>query len=141
MLGPGAHVCVIGAGTMGSGIAAHLANLGFQVTLLDATAESARAAFDRAKRARPPHFYVSQTADNIRLGSVDQDLGWAAEADWICEAIIEKLEPKRNLFERLDGLIRSDAYVTTNTSGLEIGRLVEGRSEGFQRTFMGTHFF
>jgi 3-hydroxyacyl-CoA dehydrogenase len=141
MLGPGAHVCVIGAGTMGSGIAAHLANLGFNVTLLDASQESVRGGFDRAKRARPPHFYVPQTADAIRLGSVQENLDWAMGADWICEAIVERLEPKQQLFARLDGLVKPDCYVTTNTSGLEIGRLVEGRSETFRRTFMGTHFF
>ena len=88
----GKKVCVIGAGTMGSGIAAHLANIGFQVTLLDITMESARTCFDRAKSARPPHFFVKQTADNIRLGSIDQNLDWLAEADWVCEAVVEKSE-------------------------------------------------
>ena len=70
-------VCVIGAGTMGSGIAAHLANIGLEVTLLDLTADSARQSFDRAKQARPPHFYLPATADSIRLGSVRDNLDWA----------------------------------------------------------------
>ncbi|HLO98905.1 MAG TPA: 3-hydroxyacyl-CoA dehydrogenase NAD-binding domain-containing protein, partial [Fimbriimonas sp.] len=68
------RVCVIGAGTMGSGIAAHLANLGFEVSLLDVSAESVRVAFDRAKSAKPPHFFLKSTADKIRLGSIAENL-------------------------------------------------------------------
>ena len=141
MLNEKSHVCVIGAGTMGAGIAAHLANLGFQVTLLDLSEESARAGLDRAKRARPPHFYISETADTIRLGSIADHLGWVSEADWVCEAIVEKLDLKRALFERIEPLLRPDTFVTTNTSGLQIELLSQGRSAAFQRTFMGTHFF
>lgn len=134
-------VCVIGAGTMGSGIAAHLANLGFQVTLLDLTEESVAAAFDRAKCARPPHFYLPETADTIRLGSIRDNLLWATEADWVCEAIIEKMDAKRALFEQLDAALPESTAITTNTSGLQISLLAEGRSESFRRRFMGTHFF
>ncbi len=135
------RVAVIGAGTMGSGIAAHLANLGFEVTLLDLTADSVRAAFERAKTARPPHFFLPETADKIRLGSIEENLSWAVEADWICEAIIEKMDAKRALFERLDGLISERTAITTNTSGLEIQLLCEGRSESLKQRFLGTHFF
>lgn len=134
-------VCVIGAGTMGSGIAAHLANLGFQVTLLDLSDESVQAGFARARNARPPHFFLPDTADNVRLGSIDKNFDWIAEADWVCEAIVEKLDAKRELFERLDGHIPETAAITTNTSGLQISLLAEGRSESFQRRFLGTHFF
>lgn len=134
-------VCVIGAGTMGSGIAAHLANIGFEVTLLDLTIESATVAFDRARSARPPHFYVSQTADKIRLGSIQENLDWAFEADWVCEAIIEKLNAKRELFAKLDGNLKPGAMISTNTSGLQIELLAEGRSEAFRKVFLGTHFF
>lgn len=126
---------------MGSGIAAHLANLGFEVTLLDLTTESVRSSFERAKSARPPHFFLPETADKIRLGSIEENLSWAVEADWICEAIIEKMDAKRALFERLDGLIPETTAITTNTSGLEIQLLCDGRSESFKRRFMGTHFF
>ena len=137
----GNNVCVIGAGTMGSGIAAHLANIGFQVTLLDVSDESIRTCFDRAKVARPPHFYIKQTADTIRLGSVDKNLDWVAEADWVCEAIVEKLDIKKSLFEKLEPFIAPDALISTNTSGLELGLLLEGRSESFKQRFVGTHFF
>ncbi|MCH7903930.1 MAG: enoyl-CoA hydratase/isomerase family protein [Armatimonadetes bacterium] len=134
-------VCVIGAGTMGSGIAAHLANLGLEVTLLDLTADSARQSFDQAKQARPPHFYLATTADSIRLGSVRDNLEWAKEADWVCEAIIEKMDAKRSLFEQLDDILPPETMLTTNTSGLQIELLSAGRSAAFRSKFMGTHFF
>jgi len=135
------QVCVIGAGTMGSGIAAHLANLGFSVTLLDMTPESVKAAFDRATQQKPPHFYVPGTAQTIRLGSIAENLDWVSEADWVCEAIVEKLDAKRALFESIEARLRPDALVSTNTSGLQIQLLTEGRSETFRRRFLGTHFF
>ncbi len=134
-------VVVIGAGTMGSGIAAHLANIGFEVSLLDLTEESVNSAFDRAKAAKPPHFYMSETAGKIRLGSIQQNLDWVREADWVCEVIVEKLDAKKALFEKLDGLVPDSAMISTNTSGLQIGLLAEGRSESFRNRFIGTHFF
>lgn len=141
MLNKDSKVCVIGAGTMGSGIAAHLANVGMDVTLLDLTDSSIRTAFDKAIHARPPHFYVPETAQRIRLGSIESNMAWVSEADWICEAIVEKLDAKRSLFRQIELMARPETVVTTNTSGLEIGLLAEGRTEEFRRTFMGTHFF
>ena len=137
----GNKVCVIGAGTMGCGIAAHLANLGFDVTLLDLTLESVHSGFERAKNARPPHFYLKQTHDKIRLGSIKNDIHWVSEADWVCEAIIENLDAKRTLYEQIEKHLAEDAFVSSNTSGLEIGLLALGRSESFQQRFLGTHFF
>lgn len=134
-------VCVLGAGTMGSGIAAHLANIGFQVSLLDRTVDEAGAAFERAKKIRPPHFYLAETAEAVRIGGVSDHHDWIAEADWVCEAIIEKPEAKKALYAEVDPLLRPDAFITTNTSGLEISLLAEGRSESFRRRFLGTHFF
>lgn len=135
------NVCVIGAGTMGSGIAAHLANLGFQVTLLDLSGSTIHAAFDRAKQVKPPHFYLPLRADSIRLGSVQDNLDFVLDADWVCEAIFENLGAKRALYAQLEPLVRPHAIVTTNTSGLELARLSEGRSSEFRRKFLGTHFF
>lgn len=126
---------------MGSGIAAHLANLGFDVTLLDLNAQSTREAFERARRARPPHFYLSGTAETVRLGSIEENLEWVSEADWVCEAIIEKMDAKKALFDKIDPLLKPNAAITTNTSGLQIALLAEGRSESFRKRFMGTHFF
>jgi 3-hydroxyacyl-CoA dehydrogenase len=139
--GQAQSVCVVGAGTMGGGIAAHLANLGFDVTLLDLTLESARDGLERTRSARPPHYYLPETSERIRLGSIRDNLAWASEADWVCEAIIENLQAKRELFRGLDEAIRPDAMLTTNTSGLEINLLAEERSESFRRRFLGTHFF
>jgi 3-hydroxyacyl-CoA dehydrogenase len=134
-------VCVIGAGTMGGGIAGHLANLGFQVTLLDLNRESINTGHERAKSARPPHFYLNERAADIRLGTIQDNLAWIAEADWVCEAIIEKLDAKRALFEQIAAVLRPDAMISTNTSGLQIALLAEGMSPGFQARFLGTHFF
>lgn len=126
---------------MGSGIAAHLANLGFTVTLLDQTADSARAGWERAKAIRPPHLYEPSFADRVRIGGLDEGLAWIPESDWVCEAIIEKLDAKRDLLAKIEPLLRPDALVSTNTSGLEIALLLEGRSPEFRRKFVGTHFF
>lgn len=134
-------VCVIGAGTMGSGIAAHLANLGFDVTLLDATPQSVQDAFDRARSAKPSHFYTPDTANRIRLGSTAENLPWITEADWVCEAIVERPEVKRGLYLAILPYLRPDTMITTNTSGLQISQLAEGMDIDFTRRFMGTHFF
>ncbi len=141
VLRPIHRVCVIGAGTMGAGIAAHLANLGFSVTLLDATQQSTIDGLARAKIAQPPPFYVSDRASEIRVGNTTDHLEWAAECDWICEAIVERAEEKKLLYARLDPILPEWSFVTTNTSGLEIKMLAEGRSDQFRRTFVGTHFF
>lgn len=135
------HVCVLGAGTMGSGIAAHLANCGFKVTLLDLTRESAQAAFTRAQSIKPPHFYGPDSEARITLGGIDQDLDAVRTADWVCEAIIEKVDAKRALYAAIEPLLQPEAMISTNTSGLQISVLKEGRSADFRRRFLGTHFF
>src|SRR5471030_1507532 len=134
-------VCVIGAGTMGSGIAAHLANLGFDVTLLDATPQTIVEAFERAKTAKPPRFYVHEKAVDIRLGNIAENIDWVGDADWVCEAIVERLDSKRSLFSRIETLVRPDAFISTNTSGIQISLLSEGLSDSLRRRLIGTHFF
>lgn len=126
---------------MGSGIAAHLANLGFEVDLLDLNRASTEAALERAKKLRPPHFYSAGAIGRIRIGGIEEDLERVREADWVCEAIVEKLDLKRELYEKLIPLLRPDALISTNTSGLELRLLTEGFPESFQRSFVGTHFF
>lgn len=137
----GHKVCVIGAGTMGTGIAAHLANIGFDVSLLDVSGEAAHVGLERAKANRPPHFYLPQTANTVKLGSIYDDQHLIAEAGWVCEAIIEKLDAKRYLFDMVEGVASPDALLSTNTSGLQLSLIVEGRSADFRRRFLGTHFF
>ncbi len=134
-------VCVIGAGTMGSGIAAHLCNLGFDVSLLDVTRDAATEAFAKAKQARPPHFYLPERSNQVHLGGIAENLDWVAGADWVCEAIVEKLDIKRSLFEKIEPVLSPTAMISTNTSGLQMELLAEGRSDSFRKRFMGTHFF
>jgi 3-hydroxyacyl-CoA dehydrogenase len=134
-------VCVIGTGTMGSGIAAHLVNLGFDVTVLDLTREQAVENVERARHASPPHFLLPDHASHLRIGSLSENLDWATEADWICEAVVERLDVKRQLFAALGRHIRPEQMVSTNTSGLQISLLAEALPEHVRPRFLGTHFF
>src|SRR5690606_21657948 len=93
-----ASAAVLGAGTMGAQIAAHLANAGLPVLLLDVTADAARSGLERARRLKPDPFFLPETAALIRTGSFDDLLAEAGQADWIVEAVVEKLEIKSSLF-------------------------------------------
>ena len=135
------EVAVLGAGTMGAQIAAHFANAGVPALLLDVTREMAREGLDRAKRLKPDPFFASDTPALVRTGSFDDDLAGVGGCDWILEAIVERLDVKSALFARIEPLRRSDAIVSSNTSGIPIAALAEGRSDGFRRHFLGTHFF
>ena len=142
------RVAVIGSGVMGGGIAAHLANAGASVLLLDVAAKEgsdrsavARAAVDRLAKSRPPAFMHRRAARRIDAGNLDDDLPRVAEADWIVEAVVERLDVKRDLYARLDAVRRPGAIVSSNTSTIPLARLVEGASEGLRRDFAITHFF
>lgn len=156
------HVAVIGAGTMGAAIAALMANAGLPVTLLDAvptslTPEEAQqgltltspqvrnrlvqAGFERMRQAKPPALVNEAAAGLITLGNTEDDFDRLAAADWIIEVIIEKLEAKRALLARLEAVRKPGSFVSSNTSGLPIASLAEGRSNDFKRHFLGTHFF
>lgn len=145
---------VLGAGTMGSRIAAHLANAGVPCVLLDivpadlpAEAPSAernkivRAGLEAARKSKPAAFFTSSLADKIAIGNFEDDLGRCAEADWIIEAVAENLEIKRKLLGRVAQFRKPGAMVTTNTSGLPVHLIAEGMSEEFQQHWAGTHFF
>ena len=132
---------------MGSQIAALLANAGRRVDLLDLpdadsphTSDFAATGLKRALNARPPAFFVPELAEQVQVGSLE-DLSGLNDSDWIIEAIVEDLEAKRQLHARLDEIVGGAIPITTNTSGLSIERLSEGRSEGFKRNFLGVHFF
>ena len=135
------RVCVIGAGTMGAGIAAHLANVGFQVNLLDISREAATEGLARAKAAKPPHFYVPERSQDIEVGSIREAGDLISRADWVCEAIVEKLDIKRRLFMEIEPMLQPDAMISTNTSGLQIALLAADMPDSFKSRFMGTHFF
>ncbi len=141
-----AKVGVIGAGAMGSGIAALAASAGLPVVLLDVPGDPdrngvARGAVQRALKARPAPFMDPARASLVTTGNTDDHLGWLADCDLIVEAIIEQREPKRALFERLEPIRRADAIIASNTSGIPMRLLAEGRSDAFRRHFLGTHFF
>jgi 3-hydroxyacyl-CoA dehydrogenase len=132
---------VIGSGTMGGGIAAHFANAGIPVYLLDVTQEIVKASLERLKKNKPAAFFTPETAALITVGALDASEHWIAEGDWILEAIIENMDAKRELVARLDRLRKPDSIVSSNTSGLPISQIAIHASEGFRKHFIGTHFF
>ena len=132
---------VLGAGTMGAQIAAHLANAGVPTLLLDVTAQAAAEGLARARALSPDPFFTKSTAGLVRTGALDSDLPSIAKCDWIVEAIVERLDVKRELFEKVERHRAPAAVVSSNTSGIPIAALAEGRTEAFRRHFAGTHFF
>jgi 3-hydroxyacyl-CoA dehydrogenase len=141
-------VAVLGAGTMGAAIAAHCANAGLEVDLLDIAPDDdddkdavVRAGFDRMQNARPAALMGENVADRIRIGNFEEHFERVGEADWIVEAIIEKLEPKSELMQRVEETAKEGAIISTNTSGIPLHSISEGRSEEFKERFVGTHFF
>ena len=140
-------VAVLGAGTMGAAIAAHCANAGLEVDLLDIAPDDddknavVEAGFDRMQNARPAALMGGNVADRIRTGNFEEHFDRVGEADWIVEAIIEKLESKRELMQRVADTAKEAAIISTNTSGIPLHSISEGRSEGFKKRFVGTHFF
>jgi 3-hydroxyacyl-CoA dehydrogenase len=135
------EVAVLGAGTMGAQIAAHFANAGIPALLLDITREVAREGLERARALRPDPFFTPTTHTLITTGGFEEDFAGIAKCDWILEAIVERLDIKQALLTKVDSHRRADAIVGSNTSGIPIAALAEGRSSGFKRHFLGTHFF
>jgi len=134
-------VAVLGAGVMGSQIAAHFANAGVPALLLDVTPDAAAAGLKRCRTLKPDPFFTAETAALITTGGFDDSLGRIADVDWIVEAVVEQLEVKRDLLARVDAARRAGSIVSSNTSGIPIGLLAEGRSADFRRHWLGTHFF
>src|SRR5262249_13880866 len=153
---------VLGAGVMGAQIAAHLANAGIPCLLLDIapkqllpeeeakglTLESravrnriAQAGFDAATKAKPAAFFSTELSALITVGNFEDDLPKLKDCDWIIEAIVENLEIKRSLYERIEPHLNPTAIITSNTSGIPLASLAESRSDNFRKRFLGTHFF
>ena len=138
---------VVGAGTMGAAIAAHLANSGVPVTLLDIASKEGdknkivNEGWDRCLKAKPANLMSAELKTLVKLGNLEDDFGAVAEADWICEAIVENLKIKQELMARIDGVRKPTAIVSTNTSGIPIHDIAKGRSKEFRKHFLGTHFF
>ena len=135
------RVSVLGAGTMGAQIAAHFANAGVPVLLLDITREAAREGLERARRLKPDPFFVPAAADLVATGGFADDLAAIASCDWIVEAVVERLDVKQALFASVERYRAADAIVTSNTSGIPIAAIVDGRSAPFKAHTLGTHFF
>jgi 3-hydroxyacyl-CoA dehydrogenase len=134
-------VAVLGAGTMGSQIAAHFANAGVPALLLDLTDDIARTGLTRARGLKPDPFFAAEGIRLITTGGFDRDLARLSEVDWILEAVVEQFDVKRSLLERVDVVRRAGTIVTSNTSGIPIASLGAGRSDDFRRHWLGTHFF
>jgi 3-hydroxyacyl-CoA dehydrogenase len=144
------RVAVLGAGTMGARIAAHFANAGLPALLLDivppdadgpARNKIAAAGLDGAKKSRPAAFFEASLARLVTIGNFEDDLKRLADVDWIIEAVVENLDIKRSLLKKVEAVRKPGSIVTTNTSGLPVGKIAEGFSEDFRRSWFGTHFF
>src|SRR5271157_1953893 len=143
-------VAVLGAGTMGARISAHLANAGVPSYLLDIVPPDAdgpmrnriaAAGLEAAVKAKPAAFFKPSLARLVTIGNFDDDLKKLADVDWIIEAVIEDLEIKRSLLRRIEAIRKPGTIITTNTSGLPVAKIVEGFSDEFRRHWFGTHFF
>lgn len=156
------RVAVVGSGTMGGALAAHFANAGIPVTLLDIVPGKllpdeekkgltpqhpavrnriVNAGLEAVRKSRPAALFTQQTADLITVGNLEDDFALLKEADWILEAIVENLEIKRALMARLETIRKPQAIVTSNTSGIPIAAIAAESSLGLRRHFLGTHFF
>ncbi len=156
------RAAVLGAGVMGSGIAAHLANAGISCLMLDIVPPNltdeerrkglterspafrnrfARNGLEAIRKSRPSLLYSRKDLERIAIGNLEDDLAEAAACDWIVEAAPEKLELKRDLFARIEALWKPPTVVSSNTSGISIGQMMEGRGKEFRRHFLVTHFF
>ncbi|MFM7769107.1 MAG: 3-hydroxyacyl-CoA dehydrogenase NAD-binding domain-containing protein, partial [Bacteroidota bacterium] len=141
------HVSVLGAGIMGSRIACHFAQCGFNVLLLDRKSEESNPnklveeALKTALNSNPSPIYEKSLAKRISTGNFEDDLSQIKISDWIIEVIVEKLEPKVKLFEEVEKFRKKGSIVSSNTSGIPIHLLIENRSDDFKENFAGTHFF
>ena len=140
MSAPIKSVAVIGAGTMGAGIAGLCASIGCNVKLLDVKTEIAQQGIDRLCSGKRPVITAEQ-AGNITAGSLDDDLNSISDCDWICEAVVENLQIKRDLFTRLESIRKDGSILSTNTSGIPLRDIYEGMPERMQRDIAVTHFF
>lgn len=143
-------VAILGAGTMGARIAAHFANAGVPSLLLDIVPPGAAppqrnqisvAGLDAARKSKPAAFFEPSLARLVAVGNFEDDLKNLAEVDWIIEVVVENLDIKRDLLRKVEAVRRPGTIVTTNTSGLPVGKIAEAFSEDFRRCWFGTHFF
>jgi len=134
-------VVVIGSGTMGSGIAAQVANAGISVYLLDISSEISKNACERIKKSRPPLLMNENLSKLIHPGNIEKDLDHINDADWVVEAVVERIDIKRTIYEKIDVRRKSGALVSSNTSSIPLKVLSEKMSDDMKKVFCITHFF
>jgi len=132
---------VLGAGTMGSQIAAHLANAGIPTLLLDLDTNTAAAGLNRARKLKPDPFFTKHTYHAIKVGGFESHLTEISESDWVIEAVVEQLHVKQELLRKIEHYRSEDSIVSSNTSGIPIATISEGFSDSFRKHWLGTHFF
>ncbi len=148
---PFRNAAVLGAGVMGSQIAAHLANAGLEVLLLDVTPESigregaknslVESAYKAATKMKPEPFMEAAAMKRVTLGNFDDDFDKIADADWIIEVVVERMDVKKDVLARIEKVASDTAVISSNTSGLPIAEMSADLSDGFKARFLGTHFF
>ena len=155
-------VAVIGSGIMGSRIACHLANVNINVILLDISPKELNAqekklnkkitdkdvknrivndSLQKAIKSKPSPIFKKDVLDKIKTGNIDEDLHLVSNVDWIIEAVVENLEIKKKIYDAIENHRKETTLISTNTSGIPISQISEGRSENFKKNFLGTHFF
>lgn len=139
-------VAVLGSGLMGTGIAAHLAGCGLEVLLLDLPTEGNRNkiaadSLANALKAKPAPFYDNKFAQRISVGNFEDDFPKIRDCDWVIEVVVERLDIKKQIYEKVEQHRAKGSLVTSNTSGIPIHLMAEGRSDDFKKNFCGTHFF
>ncbi len=134
-------VVVIGSGTMGSGIAAHLCNANIPVTLLDLKTEISEKARDKIYNSRPPLLINKSKINNIKVGNIEDDFEVVKDADWVVEAVVERIDIKHNIYEKIFKIRKQGAIVSSNTSSIPIKVLSEKLSSEEKKDFCITHFF
>ncbi|BDH62765.1 enoyl-CoA hydratase [Lysinibacillus sp. PLM2] len=155
-------VAVLGSGVMGSGIAAHLANIGIPTIILDIVPKEltkeeeakgftledkvvrnrfALSALQKLQKQKPAPLTSKKSLSLLTVGNFEDDLEKIKDVDWIIEVVVENLEVKKNLFERIDTFRKEGTIISSNTSGISVNAMAEGRTEDFQKHFLGTHFF
>ena len=155
-------IAVLGSGIMGSGIACHFANIGTQVLLIDIAPKElnekekalgltmndinvknriVNSSLKTALSSKPSPIYKQEFAKRIVTGNFDDDLHKIIDCDWIIEVVIERLDIKQSIFKKVDTLRKKGSLVSSNTSGISVNSMIEGRSDDFQSHFCGTHFF
>ena len=134
-------VVVIGSGTMGSGIAAQLCNANIPVTLLDLKTDISQKAKDKILNSRPPLLIDKSKIDNIKVGNISDDFDVVSKSDWIVEAVVERIDIKHNIYEKIFKNRKEGAIVSSNTSSIPIKILSQNLSDEQKKDFCITHFF